>query len=169
MTSSVGTLPMPSRPGPTWAPRTAPISEVKTGSQPKISRASSIRPAAVSSSWMYWTTQPSNPCVVALARVVAQALERAGAGADPLDRGDLLLEGQDRLDLQGAADPGAGAADAAAAAQVLEGVDREPHLQLFAGLLGAGEAGVGVAAVDRPRRRRRARSGPCRRRPSASP
>ena len=43
-------------------------------------------------------------------------------------------------------DPGAGAADPAAAAQVLEGVDREPHLQLLAGPLGAGE---------RRRRRRR--------------
>ena len=60
-TDSVDTLPMPSRPGPTWAPRTAPISETKAGSQPKISRPSSIRAAAVSSSWMCWTTQPSAP------------------------------------------------------------------------------------------------------------
>ena len=140
------TLPMPSRPGPTWAPRTAPISEMKAGSQPKISRASSARAAAVSSSWMCWTTQASSAGLVALAGVVAQALDRAGAGADPLHRRDLLLQGEDRLDLQRRADEGAGAADPPAAPQVLEGVDREPHLQLLAGLLGAGERRVGVAA-----------------------
>ena len=49
------------------------------------------------------------------------------------------------------ADPGAGAADPAAAAQVLERVDREPHFQLLAGLLGAGEAGGAVATLDRRR------------------
>ena len=38
--------------------------------------------------------------LVTLARVVAQPLERPRAGPDPLDRGDLLLEGEDRLDLQ---------------------------------------------------------------------
>ncbi len=80
------------------------------------------------------------------AGVVAQALDRAGAGADALDRGDLLLQGEDRLDLQRRADPGAGAADAAAAAQVLEGVDRKPHLQLLARLPGAGEDRFAVAA-----------------------
>ena len=143
------TLPMPSSPGPTWAPSTAPISETKAGSQPKISRPSSTSPSAVSTSWMCWTTQASKPVLVALAGVVAQPLDRAGAGPDPLDRGDLLLEGEDRLDLQRRADPGPGAADPAAAPQVLEGVDREPHLQLLARLLGAGEDGLAVA----PRRR----------------
>ena len=53
--------------------------------------------------------------LVALASVVAQALDRAGASADALDRGDLLLQGEDRLDLQSRANPGACAADAAAA------------------------------------------------------
>ena len=57
----VETLPTPSRPGPTWAPRTAPISEMKAGSQPKISRQSSTRASAVSWSWMCWTTQASAP------------------------------------------------------------------------------------------------------------
>ncbi len=162
------TLPMPSRPGPTWAPRTAPISETKAGSQPKISRQSSTRPSAVSSSWMCWTTQASSAGLVALAGVVAQPLDRAGAGADPLDRGDLLLQGQDRLDLQRRADPGAGAADPPAAPQVLEGVDREPHLQLLAGLLGAGEHRLARRRRRRPRPRRRARRAPSRPRPSAS-
>src|SRR5262245_49599313 len=67
--------------------------------------------------------------LVALARIVAQPLERAGSSADALDRGDLLLEGEDWLDLQRRADPGTGATDPATPSQVLEGVDREPHLQ----------------------------------------
>ena len=123
------TLPTPSSPGPTWAPSTAPISETKTGSQPKISRQSSTRVVGGLLVLDVLDDPAVGALLVALAGVVAQPLQRAGAGADPLDRGDLLLEGEDRLDLQGAADPGAGAADAAAAAQVLEGVDREPHLQ----------------------------------------
>ncbi len=129
---------MPSRPGPTWAPSTAPISETKTGSQPKISRpvVDQGRRGLVVLDVL------DDPAVearlVVLAGVVAQALDRAGPGAHALDRGDLLLEGEDRLDLQRRADPGAGAADPAAAAQVLERVDREPHLQLLARLLGAG-------------------------------
>src|SRR5881394_3526535 len=53
--------------------------------------------------------------VVALAGIVAQALDRAGPGADTLHRGDLLLQGEDRLDLQRRANEGAGAADPAAA------------------------------------------------------
>src|SRR6187549_1054184 len=38
--------------------------------------------------------------LVALAHVAAQPLDRAGAGAHALDRGDLLLEREDRLDFQ---------------------------------------------------------------------
>ena len=110
---------------------------MKTGSQPKISWQSSISFVG----GLVVADVLDDPAVgaglVALAGVVAQALQRAGAGADALDRGDLLFEREDRLDLQGAADPGPGAADAAAAAQVLESVDREPHLQRLAGLLGA--------------------------------
>ena len=46
--------------------------------------------------------------LVALAGVADQALDRPGAGPHALDRGHLLLEGEDRLDLQGGPDPGAG-------------------------------------------------------------
>ena len=55
------TDPTPSRPGPAWAPITGPTSEMKAGSQPKISRHSSARVSAASESWMYWTTQASAP------------------------------------------------------------------------------------------------------------
>ena len=99
---SVGTLPIPSRPGPTWAPRTAPISETKTGSQPKISRPSSISADGRLVVLDVLDDPAVGALLVALAGVVAQPLDRAGAGADPLDRGDLLLEREDRLDLQGA-------------------------------------------------------------------
>ena len=53
--------PRPSRPGPMWAPMTGPISETKTGSEPKIWRHSSTRWRAVSGSWMCWTTQAPAP------------------------------------------------------------------------------------------------------------
>ena len=90
---------------------------------------------AVSGSWMCWTTQASAPSRLALAGELDHALERAAAGADALHRRDLLLERQDRLDLQRRAEPRLGRADPAAAAQVLERVDREPHLQRLAGAL----------------------------------
>ncbi len=45
-----------------------------------------------------------------------------------------------------------GAADPPAAPQVLEGVDREPHLQLLAGLLGPGDRRLAVATTGRGRR-----------------
>ena len=137
---------MPSRPGPTWAPSTAPISETKAGSQPKISRAVFDQAGGGLVVLDVLDDPGVEAGLVALAGVVAQALDRAGAGPHPLDRGDLLLQGEDRLDLQRRADPGAGAADPAAAPQVLEGVDREPHLQLLARLLGAGDDRLGVAA-----------------------
>ena len=144
-----------------------PISEMKTGSR-RRSRGSR-RPARGGLLVLDVLDDPAvGAGLVALPGVVAQALERAGPGADPLDRGDLLLQGEDRLDLQRRADPGAGAADPAAPAQVLEGVDREPHLQLLARLLGTGEDGVAVAARRPPRRRPPAPRTPSRRRPSAS-
>src|SRR5919106_354198 len=70
--------------------------------------------------------------VVALARVVDHPLEGPRAGADALDRRHLVLHGEDRLDLERGADPGARRADAPAALEELERVDREPHLQLLA-------------------------------------
>src|SRR5881394_225207 len=90
--------------------------------------------------------------VVALAGIVAQALDRAGPGADTLHRGDLLLQGEDRLDLQRRANEGAGAADPAAAPQVLERVDREPHLQLLTGLLSARHRCISPSAAGSGRR-----------------
>ena len=151
---------MPSSPGPTWAPSTAPISETKAGSQPKISRPSSISAVGGLEVLDVLDDPGVEAVLVALAGVVAQPLDRAVAGPDPLDRGDLLLEGEDRLDLQRRADPGARAADPAAAPQVLEGVDREPHLQLLARLLGPGDDGVAVGPRRAPRRRRRATQRP---------
>ena len=64
--------------------------------------------------------------VAARAHVVDHPLERAPGGADALDRRDLGLEREDRLDLQRAAQPGLRAADAPAALQVGERVDAEP-------------------------------------------
>ena len=64
-----------------------------------------------------------------LLRVLDQPPQGLGARPDPLDRGDLLLEREDRLDLERRAEPRGRGADAAAAAQVLERVDREPHLE----------------------------------------
>src|SRR6202012_5598362 len=97
---------------------------------------------------------------VQLAAVAAQPLQRARARADPFDRGDFTVDREDRLDLQRAADPGAGAADAAALAQVLERVDGEPHLQRLAHLPGAGDRLLGAAArFDRRRGRKDAEAG----------
>jgi hypothetical protein len=79
---------------------------------------------------------PIGAVLVALSGVGDQAGDRARTRADPLDGLDLLLEGEDRLDLQGRAEPRPGCADPAAAAQVLERVHREPELQRLAGLVG---------------------------------
>src|SRR5439155_12189885 len=65
---------------------------------------------------------------VTLARMLHNSLERAAARAYPLDRGDLLHQGEDRLDLERGAEPGLSGADAPPLAQVLERVDHEPHL-----------------------------------------
>ena len=99
--------------------------------------------------------------LVTLASVFAQPLDRPRPGPDPLDRGDLVFEREDRFDLQRRPDPGPGAADPAPAPQVLEGVDREPHLQLLAGLLGARHRALAVgAACRRCRRGKRAEPHP---------
>src|SRR3954447_6075401 len=82
----------------------------------------------------------------ALAGVAAKALERARPCANALDRSDLLLERENRLDLQRRADPGPGAADAPAPAQVLERVDGKPHLQRAAALVAPRSALLGAAA-----------------------
>src|SRR5262245_3392205 len=68
------------------------------------------------------------------ARVVEQALEHPLRGAHPLDGRHLVLHGEDGLHLQRRADPGARGADAAAAPEELERVDREPEPELLARL-----------------------------------
>ncbi len=92
--------------------------------------------------------------VVAGAGVVHHPLERARRGADPLDRGDLAADREDRLDPQRAPDPRLRAADPPAAAQVLERVDREPDLRRLDRLLGPRADRVDVAARLRGGRRR---------------
>ena len=64
-------------------------------------------------------------------QVVDHPLERALLGAHALDRGDDVLDRQDRLDPQRAAEQRRRRADAPAAAQELERVDREPDLRLL--------------------------------------
>ena len=91
--------------------------------------------------------------VVALLGVVGEPPQRTCAGAHALDRGDLLVERQDRLDLERRAEPGRRCTDAAAPAQVLERVDGEPHLEVRARV----PRGI---APPRPRRRRPAPRAP---------
>ena len=105
-----------------------------------------------SGAWMCCTIQASAPSSCARAQQVDHPLERPPRGPDALDRGDLGLDGQDRLDLQRRAEPRLRAGDPAAAAQVLERVDREPHLQLRARL-------ARVVGDARRRRRPAARRG----------
>src|SRR5439155_2543645 len=70
--------------------------------------------------------------VAAGVHVVDEAVEGAARGAHALDREDLALDREDRLDLQRRAEHGLRLADSPAALQVLERVDGEPDLQLLA-------------------------------------
>src|SRR5918995_4229550 len=88
--------------------------------------------------------------VLALTRVVDHALHRAAARPDALDRRHLVLDREDRLDLQRRADPGAGSADPAAALEELERVDHEPELQV--GTRGADVLGNLCGALPLSRR-----------------
>src|SRR5690349_24900272 len=63
---------------------------------------------------------------VQLLRVGDHALEGPTRGAHALDRHDLVLEREDRLDLQRPAEPRLRLADAPAAAQILERVYAAP-------------------------------------------
>jgi hypothetical protein len=85
--------------------------------------------------------------VVTLLQVVDHPLERPAGGAHALDRHDLVVEREDRLDLQRRADPRAGGADPAAAAQELERVDHEPELQGGAQLAGGRQRARQIGAV----------------------
>src|SRR4029079_11885765 len=69
--------------------------------------------------------------VLELLRVLDETLEDAASGPNALDRRDLVVEGEDRLDREAEAHPGAGGPDPPAATQVLERVDREPHPQVL--------------------------------------
>ena len=82
----------------------------------------------------------------ALSQQVDESLERALRGADSLDRGDLRLHRQDRLDLKRRAQPRLRAADPTPATQVVERVDCEPHLQLLARATGPVADRLSVAA-----------------------
>ena len=134
--SAAGAQPTPptSIPEPRWAPSTGPTWVQKSGSVPKISSPSATRAAASSEAWACWTIQSLGAALVQLVQVGDHPLHRPLLGPDFADRGDLGAEGEDRFDLQGRADQGLGGADAPALAQVLEGVEAEPHVEAVAGL-----------------------------------
>ena len=146
-----------------WAPITGPISETKTGSEPKTSRQRSTSCWAFSGSWMCWTTQASAPSSWRSLRVVDEPLEHAPAGAHPLDRGDLLLEGQDRLDLQRRADPAPGRRRSGRRGAGTRACrSRTTSCSVLAGLVGPLDDRLAAAAGRRPRARgRERRAGPC--------
>ena len=121
----------------------------KDGVEPKTSRQWPTRIWAVSGSWMCWTTQASAPSSWRARAKSTIRSKRPPSRPHPLDRRDLLLEREDRLDLQGRAEEGLRGADPAALAQVLERVDREPHLEHVANLLDPGHHGLAVAAGGR--------------------
>ena len=93
--------------------------------------------------------------LAALLEVVDEALERPARGAHALDRQDLRVDREDRLDLQRRADPRLRAADAPAAAQVLERVDREQICMTLAELARARRRLRHRRRRPRPRSRRR--------------
>src|SRR5437660_587948 len=79
-----------------------------------------------------------------LLRIGHHALEGAPGGAHALHGHDLVLQREDRLDLQRAAEPRLRLADAPAATQVLECVHAEPDAQRLARLAHALHDGVPV-------------------------
>ena len=129
-----GIEPTPSRPGPVCALSTGPISLTITGGRPKISRQRSSSRCALVGRVDVLHRPGVGARLVALAGVVHHPLEHPGARAHALDRRHLALHGEDRLDLQRRADPGARRADPPAALEELERVDAEPQLQLAARL-----------------------------------
>ena len=80
--------------------------------------------------------------VVELVHVLDHTFECASGGAHALDGRDFVLHRQDRLDLQRAAEPGLGFADAPAAAHVLQRIQAEPDLQRGARLAARGRDGI---------------------------
>ncbi len=102
---------------------------MNTGSEPKISRQRSIRRSACSVGLDVLHDPAVRAGVVQFLRVLHHPLERPPGGAHALDRHDLVLQREDRLDPQRAAEPRLRLADAPAAAQVLERVEAEPDPQ----------------------------------------
>ena len=86
-----------------------------------------------------------------LAGVVHHPLERPPGGPHPLHRHDLVLEREDRLDLQGSSQPRLGLADPPAAAEVLERVEAEPDPQRRLGLEDVLDRGLFVRSRARRR------------------
>ena len=89
-----------------WAPMTGPISETKSGLGAHHLAAALDQPLSA----LRVPDVLDDPGVVAhvleLVRVLDEPFEHALAGSHPLDRRDLVLERQDRLDLQRRAHPG---------------------------------------------------------------
>ena len=109
---------------------TGPISETNDRLACRRSRGRARRARSACSRRLDVLDDPGvGAVVVARAQVVDHPLERAARGAHALDRRDLALDREDRLDLQRAAEPGLRGADPPAAAQELERVDREPDLR----------------------------------------
>ena len=127
-------------------PITGPISETNTGSDPKISRPRCDQRLRLVGVVRVLHDPAVAPVRLHLLDQRHQALERPAAGAHPFDGADLRLQREDRLDLEGRAQPRLSAADAPALAQVLERVEREQELQLCTRL---------PAPAPRPRRRPR--------------
>ena len=164
-----GMPPTPSRPGPTCVPSTGPTSETNSGGRPMICSTSWIRCPASSGAWMCCTTHASAPSLCSCCAYSTIRFSAFAPGAHALDRSDLLFEREDRLDLERRAEPRRGSADPPPAAQVLERVDGEPHLQRSRVVADALHDFLGdappiaaraAAIVTGPCRRRRSRSRP---------
>ena len=99
--------------------------------------------------------------VVAALQVLDHALERAAGRAHPLDRGDLGLEREDRLDLQRRAQPGAPPPTRPPRRRYSSVSTTNQTADLVAGLLGARQDRVRVgAAAGGARRRQRDQAEP---------
>ena len=141
----------PSRPGPTWAPTTAPTSETCDDASDGMRARSRSSSAVALSCAARWCTARSTGCVPrALHGDVLEPGQRLGRRADLLQRRDAPVRHvQQRLDRQRRADEGRRRADAPAAAQVLERVDVEDHVGAGGALDGGGGHRVEVAAPAR--------------------
>ena len=158
-------------PGPTCAPRTAPSSPHQTSRPSRLasSRVGSFSASCPARSGLArWATQTST---VGLARRLDGELlepgQRPRGGPHPLQRGDLaVLDLQQRLDRQRAAEQRGRGADPAAAAEVLQRVDVEQRRRRRGPRPGGRRRLLGGAARVERRRRPRARRTRSRPRPA---